>query len=236
MALKLQFLLLKLFYHQEVLLSLLSKAFLMVRPDWLQFRTRVHAGILLLATVPLPLAHMSVEPSTTSNPSAAGDASNAEAEAFRSGALAGWNRAWAEYYTASFADAQPRQPVLDTSEEAAPAFELSDEWAAFFARGAARRKKAREQEAEDARAEEADDREREEEAVPLFLGGARDAASRTRAERLYGKRAEEVLLAEARIDARFQAEIASHRAAVWPALPLTAWQPRKESTKRLRNE
>lgn len=181
---------------------------------------------------------MSAESKAESIPDPRGDASNAEAEAFRSGALEGWNRAWTDHYKAPFAageEAADQQASAHAVEEA-PSFELSDEWAAFFARSAARRKQALTEEAEEARAQEDEEREREEEDVPLFLGGARDAASRIRAEKLYGSRAEEVLLAEARLDAVFQAEISAHRAVAWPALPLTSWKPRKAASKRKRDE
>ncbi len=154
---------------------------------------------------------------------------SAAEEAFRSGALEGWNRAWAEHYASAFGtttfvphlhnsipvlpsgEKPQREGIEEREPEEAPQFELSSEWVEFFARGEARRRELRAEGENEIRAEEELERAREEAQVPLFLGGARDSAARRRAENLYGPRADAILLAEARLDAAFQAAIGRNR-------------------------
>lgn len=147
----------------------------------------------------------------------------------------GWQDAWREYLAEqdvplaaeagveeiTRATKRPLQLHTEPPEEPEPEVRLvlNPEWAAYFAK---RRKLAGER-AEEEAAEEA--AQAEAAAAALDLGGGHDAARAARAER-YGDRRDEVLRAEARLNAAFQ--LANHNAPYWPALPLPDWKLREQ--------
>lgn len=154
------------------------------------------------------------------------------ASAYQAAFRRGWDDAWRDHFASFHPPPERDAPVeaacteAETRAAAAAAAEaesplqlvLNPEWAAFFAR---RRAEAAHRAAEEERLE----RERlqaEEELVDL--GGGAD---RKRVERaaLYGVRRDEVLQAEAQINAHFQTQTRTRRAPHWPALPLRDWSP-----------
>ena len=155
---------------------------------------------------------------------------------YREGYLAGWNKAWKEYYESlspgtgvkvteagsNHSLAPIENPGEESDSEAgeskieSPHYQLSAEWAAFFKQSAElRRAVQKRQEALESQTEQIDS---------VALGAIHDAAQRERTEKLYGVRAGEVLRVEARLDADYASATAARRAPLWPVLPLKEWK------------
>lgn len=156
-----------------------------------------------------------------------------KSKAYKESYLQGWNKAWVEYYTSLAPEAaiHVNQPILagnnnnnqtekkKEEEEDAPKFEVAKEWVEFFARNAALRKAELERQAREEEALSGDSYSEAE----IELGGKNDSLQRARVEKLYGERSDEVLRAEARLNATFQTISARRRAPFWPVLPLNSY-------------
>lgn len=153
-----------------------------------------------------------------------------KSQAYKVAFQRGWNKAWVQYYTSLAPQAIVNQPVLashniDNSPgkkeevDVEPKFEVTKEWVEFFARNAALRKAQIERQAREEQALSGDSHSE----AQLELGGKHDSLQRQRAEELYGKRSEEVLKAEACINATFQTVSARRKAPLWPVLPLNPY-------------
>lgn len=143
-----------------------------------------------------------------------------KSKAYQEAYLQGWNKAWVEYYTSLAPEAAVDQPTVEKEEEEdAPKFEVTKEWVEFFARNAALRKAERERQALEEEGSAGDSHSEAE----IELGGKHDSLQRARGEKLFGDRSDEVLRAEARLNATFQTVSARRRAPFWPVLPLNPY-------------
>lgn len=147
-------------------------------------------------------------------------------EAYKRGLEDGWAEGWAAAFSANFAIADPRlsnghscvQSVDDTyedeeEEESDETLELAPEWAKFFA--------SREGERRRATAEKAPEVMEELSSGAIDLGGGAATKRKNQASMLYGVRAEEVLKADAAMEARFCAATAETPSPFWPVVALS---------------
>lgn len=152
------------------------------------------------------------------------------ADGIEAGWAAGWEAGWTATETARSKDEQTNKKTArkDASKQGGSANEvnaerdsgkttlatlkMSDEWAALFARGEAKRKRQRTDLADnDSEAEEV-------KAQDIDLGGKSQKRKHERTKALYGDAAQELLQLEAQLDGQFQTIVSKTGAHMWPVV------------------
>lgn len=151
--------------------------------------------------------------------------------AHKKGIEAGWNAGWEDIRAGLSMDAKAADTCSVSAVDDHAGFcgeeesklQLDPAWAALFSEGAARRKREARKEREvcDSVVSSAEERQGQPRGGALVdLGGIEDQERRKRAVELYGERAEEVLTADAAMEARFTEASVSASAPLWPAVSL----------------